>query len=350
MIKVALRADASVEIGLGHITRCLALATEVRRRGADVRFVCRSLPGDASHLLERAGFVVEWLPASGSSTATSYPWSAIPPQIDAEQTAEVLRHADWLVVDHYGLGVEYETALRPIAQRLLAIDDLPGRPHDVDLFLDQNLLATDRGVLLPKHSRQLLGPQFALLRSEFARGHAERSFDDASRQRLLIFFGGGRHSTAPLVAALAERLSETAVDVVVMGSSPDVTLLKELAERRDNVNLHVDTDQMARLMRSSVLMVGAAGSTSWERCATGLPALTVSVAANQEPIARALRQAGVSLHLGVVQEVTPGHAAAMAARLLRCPILLSRMSARARRLCDGRGAERVADALDDLAA
>ena len=345
-MKVAFRADASSAIGLGHLMRCMALATELRRRGADVRFVCRRLPGDGAMMLDRAGIEVDWLPEPGRAPTGREPWNLVAPDVDAEQTLLALGEVDWLVMDHYGLDDRWESSMRARATRLLVIDDLPDRGHDADILLDQNLAAPDRGALLPPRARQLLGPHYALLGAEFATAHAERSFGDESEPRVLVYFGGGGHElTAAVAAGLTERFPSISVDVVVSGTSSCVDELFAPSRGRSRLTVHVDTDEMARLMWEATLMVGAAGSTTWERCATGLPAVTVSVAANQESIARAAARARVAVHMGTAPSVRPSAIVDMSARLLRHPDLLARMSHRALQICDGRGTARVARAM-----
>src|SRR5690606_21980391 len=102
------------------------LAGELRRRGASIRFVCAELPGHLIERIEEEGYGVARLPAraEGDAAATC---AALAPERPA-----------WVVVDHYRLGAEWERALRSIAERVLAIDDLADRPHECDVLLDQN--------------------------------------------------------------------------------------------------------------------------------------------------------------------------------------------------------------------
>ena len=348
-MKVAFRADASSAIGLGHVMRCLALATDLQRRGVDVRFVCRRLPGDGASVLERADMTVDWLPEPTEPAPPGQPWAAVPAEVDAAQTLAVLGAVDWLVVDHYGLDDGWERTVRGRADRLLAIDDLLDRTHDVDILLDQNLDAPERSVLLPNGARQLLGPRYALLRPEFAESRASRHHRDPDvvEPRLLVFLGGSDPSsrTVAVTLALSNRLAMTPIDVVVARSHPDLAELRALAARLSQVTVHVDIADMASLMARATAMIGATGSTSWERGAAGLPGVTVTMASNQEPIARALRRARAVIHLGPVEDVSPEAIASMAERLLGRPSLLERMARRASRICDGWGSARTAAAL-----
>ena len=95
-------------------------------------------------------------------------------------------------------------------------------------------------------------------------------------------------------------------------------------------------------MIAADLAIGAGGSASWERCALGLPAIVLTLADNQAWTARALAEAGAALNPSSVAD-----AAREALKLMDETDRLREMSARAASLCDGRGAERVADAIEN---
>ncbi|HEX7074287.1 MAG TPA: UDP-2,4-diacetamido-2,4,6-trideoxy-beta-L-altropyranose hydrolase, partial [Hyphomicrobiaceae bacterium] len=91
------------------------------------------------------------------------------------------------------------------------------------------------------------------------------------------------------------------------------------------------------------LAIGAAGSTSWERCALGLPTLVVVLAMNQYEVAMNLEKSGaatiVSLH-------EPGKGI-KAALLGMSGALLEAQSHNAALLVDGNGTQRVVEVLND---
>jgi len=84
---------------------------------------------------------------------------------------------------------------------------------------------------------------------------------------------------------------------VVMGSTaPKLAQVRELAEQMPwPTTVLVNTPDMAQHMADSDLAIGAAGSTSWERCCLGLPTLMVMLADNQRGIASALDKAGAAM-------------------------------------------------------
>jgi spore coat polysaccharide biosynthesis predicted glycosyltransferase SpsG len=98
---------------------------------------------------------------------------------------------------------------------------------------------------------------------------------------------------------------------------------------------------MAALMEHADLALGAGGATTWERCCVGLPALTLSIAPNQEALSRAAAEAGATVYLGRAGEVSGADLAGALARWIDDPGGLQRLSAHAMALVDGLGAERV---------
>jgi len=361
---VVFRTDAALHIGTGHLMRCLTLADQLRRDGARCRFVCRAHPGHLLGLIAERGHTAIALPCDPAATDAGTPppahaaWLGAPWQEDARATAAALAdaRADWLVVDHYALDACWETALRPHCRALMVIDDLADRPHDCDLLLDQNLgrSAADYAGRVPGTCRVLAGPQYALLRPEFAvwRERLPARRQPARPGHLLVNMGGVDQDnvTGEALAALRDcPLPDDCRITVVMGhQAPAVDAVRaQAAQLPWSTEVRVNVPDMARLMTECDLAIGAAGSTSWERCCLGLPALVVVLADNQQPIADALQAAGAA------QAITRATLAAELQDFLQRADLgavLDRMREKAAAITDGRGAARVAGHLGGFAA
>jgi UDP-2,4-diacetamido-2,4,6-trideoxy-beta-L-altropyranose hydrolase len=314
---LVIRADASKTIGGGHVQRCLSLAAVLRARG--------------------------WRCALMTGVQTA----AIVPLPDWLEMIKAPKPADLLIVDHYGLAAPWESDCRSWARRLLVVDDLADRPHDCDLLLDQaaGRRPEDYRDLAPAGCRFLLGPAYAILRPDFAR---LRAASLARRRmpgrRLLINFGAAdaQNRAGLILGALAATGGYFDADVVCGASSEHLPGLRDLAEALPgDVVIHGQVATMADLMVAADLAIGAGGSASWERCALGLPAIVLTLADNQAWTARALAEAGAALNPSV------DDAAREALTLLGEPKRLAAMSANAASLCDGSGAERVADIIEN---
>ncbi|MCQ8180226.1 UDP-2,4-diacetamido-2,4,6-trideoxy-beta-L-altropyranose hydrolase [Methylomonas sp. SURF-1] len=357
-LKVAIRADASVQMGSGHVMRCLTLADALRERGAEVAFISREHPGNLFSLIEASGHLLLRLPEPTSAPDTRLAhaaWLGTTQTEDAQQTAAALRQfgdPDWLIVDHYAIDAEWQAILRPMVGRIMVIDDLADRRHDCDLLLDQNLQdqigQTRYDGLLPSTATKLIGSKYALLRPEFKALRAAARIRSGAVERVLVFFGGGDPSneTAKVLLALKSLArDELAVDVVVGGANPHYPQLLELAEHLPACTLYRQVSNMAELMANADLSVGAGGGAMWERSCLGLPTIAISVAANQQPGCEAMAKQGAILYLGAAERVSL-ELVASALRLVICsPWLVSNMSDSAVSVADGSGTARVCNQL-----
>lgn len=357
---VLIRADASLAMGQGHVMRCLTLAGALCGQGLVTTFVCREHPGNLCDFIETQGFPVSrlpmpgtaWLPEAGARYAA---WLGGSWTDDAAETRAVIEQAgafpQWLVVDHYSLDACWESSLRASAGRIMVIDDLADRPHDADLLLDQNLYASmdsRYAGLVKADCIQLLGPGHALLRPEFIKARTQLRLRDGSIRRILVFFGGSdaTNETGKALDAMAMLdMPEVEFDIVVGAANPHRDQLAARCKAWPRVRFHCKGSHMSELMASADLSLGAGGSTTWERCATGLPALVISVADNQVAIARGVAEAGAQRYLGSDQEVSAALLASAITALRDSPKALQDMSASALALVDARGADRVVAAL-----
>jgi UDP-2,4-diacetamido-2,4,6-trideoxy-beta-L-altropyranose hydrolase len=349
-VLVCIRTDASLEIGSGHVMRCLTLAAALRARGARVQFLCRDLPGNLCGLIESRQFSVLRLAANRHARSQASPdmeW-----EDDAAQSVALLSGlapVNWLVVDHYGLDARWENALRASVDRIMVIDDLANRAHHCDLLLDQNYYvdpALRYPDLLAPGCRQLLGPTYALLRPEFGAARAARGARDGQVRRLMVFFGASDLGNDTMKAVLAIRQAAPALllDVVVGVNNPHRKAIHAATAQMAGARCHEHAD-MAALMSAADLYVGAAGTTTWERCCMGLPSLVITVAANQEQAVAALDSLGVLKSLGASGRVSQDALAMAIADALASPGQLAESGRRAMALVDGQGTLRCSDAL-----
>jgi UDP-2,4-diacetamido-2,4,6-trideoxy-beta-L-altropyranose hydrolase len=358
--EIVFRTDAALQIGTGHVMRCLTLAEALAERGAHCRFVCREHSGNLMELIRDRGFDAIGLPVASGRLATDASsdepvgahatWLGSDCAVDAEQVCAVLgdTDADWLIVDHYALDVRWERTLRSRCRRLMVIDDLADRIHDCDLLLDQNLGREPRDYagLVPNCSAILVGPRYALLRPEFA---ALRDYSLHRRvipklKRILITMGGVDQTdvTSRVLEALKTcSLSRDIEITVVMGRhAPWLSNVRlQAAQMPWAVGVLVDVRDMAQIMADSDLAIGAAGTTSWERCSLGLPALVVALADNQRESAAALEHTGAAFQVSGLESLESGLKAGLAA--LDESNRLSDMIRACARVTDGAGTSRV---------
>lgn len=319
-----IRADASTSIGSGHVMRCLTLAYRLKKeKNAKVVFVMRVLPGNLIGVVEKQGFeVLKLLPANQKYSLNGYGlWLTVPMEVDAQQTIEVLQHylqehscdsVDRLIVDSYALDEQWEQVLHPYCNEIMVIDDLANRRHDCDILLDQNFyLNKDARYagLVPEHCKMLLGPEHALLREEFYEAKKHLRKRDGTIKNILVFYGGSdlTNETEKAIKALVQLHDEGysfTADVITGVSNFRREKIEKICSKYHFLHYYCQVSNMAEFMNKADLMLGAGGSTTWERLYMELPALVTAVAENQIQGCRDCSQAGLIDYLGESEKVT----------------------------------------------
>ncbi|WP_308431450.1 UDP-2,4-diacetamido-2,4,6-trideoxy-beta-L-altropyranose hydrolase [Chitinilyticum piscinae] len=332
-----IRADASAEIGSGHVMRCLTLADALRSNHYDVHFYCSKLPGNLIESIEAQGYKVFKGGGLVAGDQTSGFWD------DECIVNPLMVDYEWLIADHYQLDVRFESKMRKKCRFVAVIDDLCNRVHAADIVVDQGIdadLSSYRALVSPA-CRLLLGPKFALLRREFSEFACQAPKHLA--KKILVNFGGAdpHGSTLQVLQALSGRAQFEPV-VVAGWANPDWDKIHQICIA-ENWRAYRSVSNMAELMSGMDLAIGAVGGSTWERCAVGLPAICIAVAENQLGLARSLESHGVIELLGEAAQVTERKILDALEGLAPDLLRREKMVQRGRALVDGQGVRRVLD-------
>lgn len=319
-----IRADASTSIGSGHVMRCLTLAHRLKKeKNAKVVFVMRVLPGNLIDVVEKQGFeVLKLPPANQKYSLNGYGlWLTVPMEVDVRQTIDLLQPylrehgcdvVDRLIVDSYALDEQWELMLRPYCREIMVIDDFANRKHDCDILLDQNFYLNKDvryAGLVPEHCKMLLGPEHALLREEFYEAKKNLRKRDGNIKNILVFYGGSdlTNETEKAIKALVQLHDEGysfTADIITGLSNSRRGKIEKICSKYHFFHYYCQVNNMAEFMNKADLMLGAGGSTTWERLYMELPALVTAVAENQIQGCRDCSQAGLIDYLGESEKVT----------------------------------------------
>lgn len=355
---VLLRVDASPRIGVGHAMRLLALTQELHRRGVEVH-----LAGDLE---------IDWVArAYDDAGVTRHPRPAGPQECVALALAVGARRC---VLDRYDLDAQWGTQLRAAGLAVMTMVDGRFSAHqDADLYVDQNPGAEPRPVTPGQLA--LAGADYTLFRDDvLALRRAPDESDDHPEDtlsepvtadgagqaqprpvRLLCVFGGtDPMGAAPVVTPLvveAGRRLRRPVDVTVVTS--DATWLEDLQARLPRggaIRASGPLSDLARRARDCDLVVTASGSSVWELMCLGVPLAVVCVIDNQRPGYDMVIAYDLAAGLGDLAALQDDDAARhlatdTLAETLVDPTLRRRRAERAQAMLDGRGRERVVDAL-----
>lgn len=332
------RVAGSAQMGLGHVVRAVHLARALRvvprlsvRGGADGIAAARRLGARVEATTPRglAGLDLRLLVIDDPSARAARPW------LIAARRAGV------------PVASVHDRGLAPLAS---------------DLAIDGSLAARAVPGLGRGPASRRLGPRFAILDPRLIPRPGRRPAmpSAAPPMTVVIGLGGGRHALAGLAIASAvrERLSgaPSALQRVRVLLSLGMTARRTLAAARvpRGVRSIAPARFRAALGGASIAIV-AGGTTLYEACALGTPAIAVAVVPGQRGTVEAFVRAGLAAR-GVGRPAGPvgsrgwaGAVADAALALLADGRRRKVMASAGPRAIDGRGAARAARAIAALA-
>lgn len=336
-MNIAIRADGSPEIGMGHIMRCLSLAKAFKKAGCTVCFLSKYHEG--IHKIEQEGFQ-----AVKVDTGTDFP------DIDSEAGLIVNQivkdRVDLLIVDTYHISEKYFLDIKPYLKKLVYIDDVNEFVYPVDILINGNI--TGEYMEYRKYDedeQMLLGPQFNLIREEF-KGLPKRKVNKNVKE-IMITTGGSDpfHLCPRMVQSILDKdeFKKLKVNVVIgsLFSKELKNCLYRIRDNHSNIILNENVKYMSEIMLKSDVAVSAGGSTLYELCACGTPTLAVIIAGNQEFLVTKMEKLNYIESLGwyhhLDNRIFADKLKAFAENYERRKDYCDRMQ----ELVDGNGAERV---------
>lgn len=275
-MKILIRAEGGRRIGMGHIMRMLVLA-DAMREFAEVAFVCRDdeeFRAGVKHI-ESCGYTVH--------------------RINGKTAVEELAKlgGSYLITDSYEVDEEYFDGTRNVFAVTGCMDDLNKHRINADFVINQNIYAGELEYRVNPGTRLLLGTQYALLRKEFQRLPKRKTRKKI--RNVIITLGGSDPMNLTGVMALKLGMAFPGVDFHIAAglSFPNIDSLKKIAG--GNIHLHINP-RMSELMLKCDAAVSACGSTVYELCACGTPAVGIVAADNQKLVAGRMDSIGVLKH------------------------------------------------------
>ena len=304
--KIFIRVDSGIDIGIGHMMRCISLAETLSKTNFEIIFISKKLNNTIYDIISKKKYKICILPENNKNMNIM--------MHDAIETQKIITSFEdstsWLLVDHRKLDIQWEKTLRKFVQKIIVIDDLANKKHDCDMLIDQNLyekMDERYKKLVSKNCKKLLGPKYALLRSEFSDLRQKPIKNRIELQNILISFGGtdpSNETRKVLEALKILNLKNVQINVVTTSVNPFKDEIKQLCSSMTGVNFHCDVDKIGALMSTSDLAIGAGGSTTWERCCLGLPSLVSVISEDQLECTKIMDKEGCIIYLGLAENLT----------------------------------------------
>ncbi len=352
MYNIGIRTDGGPNMGIGHVMRCLSLAKALRKRGHSVIFLCIEREGIA-RIKEEAFEVIELEHENSHKAvaATSKPvlYGEIQQLIRIIQEKAV----QMLIIDKYDVETCYFLKIRPYVKRLVYLDDLGKFVYPVDLVVNGSI--TSEYLKYKGYSKEqhlLLGTAYNLLRDEF-RELPDRKLNKAAQQ-IMITTGGSDpyHMTLRFLNMMMTdpELAGLTIHVIVGSLFTCKEELKKIQLQNPFLVLYENITHIWRVMLQADIAISAGGTTLYELAACGMPTLAVILAENQKMAAEKMDEKGCVMNLGWFDQIETDFFLSQLKRLMYDYSLRASMSKRAKKLIDGKGAERVADYIEEMMA
>jgi UDP-2,4-diacetamido-2,4,6-trideoxy-beta-L-altropyranose hydrolase len=327
---VSIRADCNAEIGYGHVMRCLTVARALSRNGAARTRFLMTHNSDAE-FVETAGFeVLEIL--SGET--------------DIE---EILIHASPedgpLLLDSYAFNAGYLKMLRQTGYRVAIFDD--GNRLDLyqcDMVVDSAPEAASLAYHGLPETRFCLGSDYFPLHPEFRKNSRPKAVLEAPKT-VVVTFGGSDHDDVTLRVLDAMAGIDGDFDIITILGPAYSGQAEDAAGNDSRVRLCRNVTNMSALLSSSDVAVSGGGNTASELAFLGVPMVLLALSPDQAPVAEALSNADAAIYLGFHDRVEDAAIAETLRTLIGDPAQRQKMSRAGPGLIDGKGAERIADAI-----
>ena len=335
---IFIRVDSSTKIGYGHLIRCLALA-DTLKKSFKINFICTNLNGNLISQICKKNFEVFRFNTKSQR---------INVKKDAEKTISIIKKyrnkKSLLILDSYILSQEWENRVRPYVKRLIVIDDLMDRKHSCDLIIDQNLHTQMNSLYInsvPKNCVKLLGPDYAILRNQFIAQRKYAKIRSLPLKNILVSFGGSdnENHTLHALTSLKKLNSDVNVNVVTGTANIGKKIIKNFCKKNFNYNYFEQVENMVKLMQVADLCIGSSGTTTWERCCVGLPAIAIVTSNDQKDIASAVSKNKCIINLGKIKKSDNVNYVRLMKNLKNSE--LQNMSRNCMKLVDGKGAARI---------
>lgn len=379
---VVIRADANSKIGMGHVMRCLSVADALVKRGEEVLFVTaddtpvplltkKGIPYRVLHTdyADMEAELPELLAVLRELTLRAESPEMVLPQMPSQRVesseAALPQRNTFILVDSYYVTEKYLAALK---KRITTIymDDIYAFSYPVDMLINYNIYGEEMGYEKDAafaDTKLLLGTEYVPLRVEFSAGAGyvqsrkvlslgAANVTPAADGGILITTGGSDSFNLAgqllMEAMKYDDLKEKEYHVVSGSLNPHIGELQALAQKHENIHIHCNVTNMAELMAESEVALSAGGSTLYELCAMGVPVIAFSFAENQERLVQTFVKRGIAQYGGnyrtdgnkMIQNTIAG-----LETLLEDENLRTEYRKKARTLVDGKGADRIAEAI-----
>ena len=266
-MNILFRADSSSTIGTGHIMRDLVLAEQFK--DDNITFATQELPGNINHKIKEKNYAIEILNSN-----------------ELEELTDIIKQhsIDMIIIDHYGIDHPYEKALKEATGIIIFVLDDIYEKHYCDILLNHNIYADSSKYknLVPEKCELRCGAKFTLLREEFRLEKTKQKQPTKVVKNIFIAMGGADHTNLNIkILKVLKNFPNIHVNVVTTTANQYLAELQEYVADKGNIMLHINTDQIAKLMSDADFAIVTPSVTLNEVFYLNVPFIAIKTANNQ---------------------------------------------------------------------
>jgi len=336
-LNVGFRVDASSDIGIGHLIRCLALSEEFTKRGYNCNVISKI---ENEELISRI-------------IKNKINFQKIKPKVTLEEDRNIVikfsneYDIDWIITDHYGLNSEYIKELKKNNFKVLSIDDTAQIHYYSDILLNQNIGSEKLKFSTEKYTKFLLGTNYVMIRNQLLR--RDEKNEKNTVEKILITLGGTDEDNLTLeIIKILEDINDKTEFLVLIGPlNPHENNIKDyIKEKGLKIKLIKSLEDISNIYLESDIAISAGGSSCYELAYFGIPNIIITVADNQLNIAKELDNQEISIYLGIKHEIKREQLKNKVKELINNHSLRKNLSQNGKKLVDGKGKERIVNFME----
>lgn len=283
---IYIRADMNEQIATGHIMRCLSIADALRGLGEPVRFILAD--EQAVSLLKQRGY---------DAIVLHTQWNCMEEELSV--LSQVIRneHIDKLLIDSYQVTQRYLAELSKLVTTFY-IDDLNLFEYPVDAVICYaNYWKKFQYKINDKRTTYLLGMKYVPLKQAF--WNCEAKIISEKADNLLILTGGSDpfNVTEQILDSIDTYQFQT-INVICGIYNTNYNKFVKKYENNKNIKFHQAVNNIEQYMKNADIAISAGGTTLYELCAIGTPAISFSFADNQLDNVRQFQEDGLIDYAG----------------------------------------------------
>lgn len=343
----------SKQVGMGHVMRCLSLAKAFQNKNWKVSFYSKFYLG--ASVIKKQGFpVVMQEQKENTEVVTDFRFG---------NKAELKEDLEWLMplltkdkptillVDGYNVSEYFFKKLKQYTECLVYLDDLAAWDYPVDVLLNPNVDAEQKGYTQFKNvGKFLLGSSYCLLRDEFT-NVSLRTAKEEVRDILITTGAADPKNITKTLLEWGRKIWINARFHLIIGSAFEK---KEEWRKKENerIKIYVSPEKMSEIMLQCDLAISAGGSTLYELAACGVPTIAFVYSENQRGVVETLEKFGYIKNIGWWEELLQKEQDGMdvcVEWISECQDKEKRQKwiQRQQKLFDGKGTRRVEEELEE---